>query len=223
MKIENGQFKNIVLEEFDAMIKETSLNEGWLDRMKKALGSGAVASMADWEGAAADLDDDAVADDDEATAIRQKALDNAVDTAKDAVQAFADAVSKKRSAMTKRLSKIDLDDLLELNPELVKSVRGALSSSKSLQTRLNNLILNLDLVKGEGNIETAADLEALESPGASPEDLQKWRNKAGNTASSKRRTAAYSDKMARARGIKEEETTLTKESLIKMIRDELKN
>ena len=170
--------------------------------------------MADWEAAAAELDDDADADDAEATAIRQKALDNAVDTAKGAVQAFADAVYKKRAAMTKKLSKIDLDDLLELNPELVKSVRGAISSSKALQTRLNNLLLNLDLVKGEGNIETAADLAALESPGADPEDLKKWRGKAGNTTSARRRTKV--DRLA-------EESTLTKESLIQMIKDELKN
>ena len=170
--------------------------------------------MADWEAAAAELDDDADTDDAEATAIRQKALDNAVDTAKSAVQAFADAVDKKRVAMTKKLSKIDLDDLLELNPELVKSVRGAISSSKALQTRLNNLLLNLDLVKGEGNIETAADLAALESPGADPEDLKKWRGKAGNTTSARRRTKV--DRLA-------EESTLTKESLIQMIKDELKN
>lgn len=209
MKISNEQLQEIILEEFDAFVTEMSLDEGVLDRLKRAIGAGRAAFQTSPE---------------DVEAAEHKALANAVDVAKGAVQSFADSLGKKRSAMVKKLGKLDLEDLLERNPELVKSVRGALSSSKGLQTRLDNLLLNLDLVLGAAHPETEEDIASLEAPAAPPEARRRPRG--SGVASATRRGQEVSRQIAKqGRGglTVSEGETFTKESLVQMIKDELEN
>tara|TARA_R100000458_G_C8263135_1_gene238442 strand:+ start:1028 stop:1657 length:630 start_codon:yes stop_codon:yes gene_type:complete len=209
MKISNEQLQEIILEEFDTFVSEGSIDEGVLDRIKRAIGAGRAALQTTPE----DIE-----------AAELQALTNAVDVAKGAVQSFADNLSKKRSAMVKKLGKLDLEDLLERNPELVKSVRGALSSSKGLQTRLDNLLLNLDLVLGGAQPETEKDLATLDAPAAPPEARRRPRG--AGVASGTRRGAQAGRELGRAgRGgiTVAEGETFTKEALVQMIKDELEN
>jgi len=203
MKITDEELKNIILEEFNTLLKQEGLDEGFLDRIKRGVGAGKAAFAKTPEEAASE------------------AAANAADVALDAVKDFANSFSGDRRKMVKRMQKLDLDQLVEINPELSTSIKRVLSWSKGGNTRLANLVDALELIQDP---QLAADIAASQdtTPG-----LGAGRKPRGGGVSG----GAPADVGGRIkqRGLgamavnAENDMKITKEGLMAMIKDELQN
>ena len=203
MKITNEELKNIILEEFNALLKQEDLDEGFLDRIKRGVGAGKAAFSKTPEEASSE------------------AAANAADVALDAVKDFANSFSGDRRKMVKRMQNLDLDQLVGINPELSTSIKRVLSWSKGGNTRLANLVDALELIQDP---QLAADVAASQdtTPG-----LGAGRKPRGGGVSGG--VPADAGGRIRPRGLgamaenAENDMKITKEGLMAMIKDELQS
>jgi len=203
MKITNETLKSIILEEFNAFVEEEDLDEGILDRIKRGFGAGKAAMAKTPEESSSE------------------AVSAAADTALDAVKDFANSFAGDRKKMVKRLGGLDLDQLVEINPELATSIKRVLSWSKGGNTRLANLVDALELIQDP---QLASDIEASQdtTPGLGAGRKPRGGGVSGGDALNKGGTARTRGLGAMAESAVEE-LKITKEGLMAIIKNELQS
>tara|TARA_R100000005_G_C5001291_1_gene208404 strand:- start:2773 stop:3396 length:624 start_codon:yes stop_codon:yes gene_type:complete len=203
MKITESELKNIILEEFNRVVEENSIDEGFMDRLKRGFGAAKDAFAKTPE------------------ELSSEAAQNAADVALDAVKDFASAFANDRKKMVKRLGSLDLDQLVELSPELSSSIKRVLSWSKGGNTRLANLVDALELIQDP---KLAADIAASQdtTPGLGAGRRPRGRGVSGGDAIKRGGTATTRGLGAMAENI-DSDLKITKEGLMAMIKDELEN
>ena len=236
MKFDKKHIEDIILEELSSVIEEKNLEEGLWDRIKASFGGlmqGPIARALHTKDAAGTGEEDMV----KQIAKEDPQVGKMLGRASSIIKSHTAKYMNAYENMTNDFEKLGLApaELDKLDKRLGKAVKDVLTATKWLNTRMATLSDNMEqtaldidaeikIARGDASLETSSDLAQLEKEPAAPGQVRKPRRMGSQTRAGKEVSRAVA-RSGRG-GIQvpmREGSTLTKEYLMDIVKDELKN
>ena len=236
MKFDKKHIENIILEELNNVVEEKNLDEGLWDRVKASfsgLMQGPIARALHTKGATDAGQENMV----KQIANEDPELGRMLGRASSIVKSHTSKYMMAYENLTKDFEKLGLApaELSKLDPRLGQAVKDVLTATKWLNTRMTTLSENMEqialdidaeikIARGGESLETTSDLDQLAQEPLAPGQVRKPRTMGSQTRAGQDVSRAVS-RQGRG-GIQvpmRENSTLTKEYLMDIVKDELKN